>query len=158
MCRLLAILMVVALTGTACAQDEKKSSSPFTSFRDSDAEGPAGNFSLTDRSGQTVHARDLRGVIWVAQFFYPGCNECSKNLPAMRRLQEIYRGKPYVRLVSFALDYGDAETLDKFAEDQKAEPGQWLFLADKDKNQMHDVARHSFGTLVMRRQIPPRVM
>lgn len=154
MVRLFAILLAAAFAGAVCAQEGQKPSSPFTSFRDSDAEGPAGNFTLTDRSGQIVHARDLRGFIWVAQFFYPGCNECGKNLPTMRRLQEIYRGKPYVRIVSFALEHGDAETLNKFAADQNAEPGQWLFLADKDKNQMHDVVRHSFSTQVIRRVNP----
>jgi protein SCO1 len=154
MVRLLATLVILAFAGTMCAQDEKKPSSPFTSFRGSDAEGPAGNFTLTDRTGETIHARDLRGVIWVAQFFYPGCNECSKTMPTMRRLQEIYRNKPYVRFVSFALKYGDAETLNEFAKDQKAEAGQWLFLADEDESRVHQVIRHSFGTPVIGRVNP----
>jgi uncharacterized membrane protein YozB (DUF420 family) len=154
MSRFLAILLLAAFAGSLCAQDEKKSSSPFTSFRGSDAEGPAGNFTLTDRTGQTVHARDLRGVIWVAQFFYPGCNECSKTMPTMRRLQEIYRGKPYVRFVSFALKYGDADTLNEFAKDQQAEPEQWLFLADENESRVHNVIRHSFGAPVIGRVNP----
>jgi uncharacterized membrane protein YozB (DUF420 family)/cytochrome oxidase Cu insertion factor (SCO1/SenC/PrrC family) len=154
MVRLLAILLVAAFAGSLCAQDEKKPSSPFTSFRGSDAEGPAGNFSLTDRTGRTVNARDLRGVIWVAQFFYPGCNECSKTMPTMRRLQEIYRGKSYVRFVSFALKYGDADTLNEFAKDQLAEPDQWLFLADEDESRVHNVIRHSFSAPVIGRANP----
>ena len=144
MSRFLAILLLAAFAAPACAQEK----AAFTSFRGSDLEGPAGNFTLTDRSGEIVHARDLRGHVWVAQFFYPGCNECSKTAPAMRRLQEIYRGKSYLRLVSFALKFGDQDTLNEFANDQHAEPGQWLFLADKDEARIHQLIRHGFASPV----------
>lgn len=151
MLRILAILLLAACTAAACAQDRQVA---FTSFRDSDLDGPVGNFAFADRTGEIIHARDLRGFIWVAQFFYPGCNECSKSAPTMRRLQELYRGKAYFRIVSFALEYGDAETLNKYAGDQKAEPGQWLFLSDKDEAKVHDVIRHGFSSPVMRRANP----
>src|SRR5271165_116948 len=106
MSRLSAILLVGVFAGSLCAQDETKREPAFKPF-----DYPVGNFSLQERSGKYVSARDLRGSFWVAQFFYPGCNECIKTAPAMKRLQETYRGKPYVRFVSIALAHGKPKIL-----------------------------------------------
>src|SRR5207302_5885936 len=62
-------------------------------------------FTLTERSGATVSLDDLRGKVCVVHFFYSQCSgPCNKTLPAMRRLQEIFRGKPDVMLVSISVD------------------------------------------------------
>lgn len=95
---------------------------------------PIRNFTLQERSGEEFSPRDLRGKIWVAHFFFPGCTGiCTKTTPQMKRLQEMYRGKADVRLVSIALNNDTVETLKDFATAQNAEPDQWLFLTGQDE-------------------------
>ncbi len=104
---------------------------------------PVGDFTLQERSGKNVRAAELLGKIWVTQFFYPGCNFCSKNTPTMQRLQDMYRGKADVRFVSIALNADSIETLTAFAADHKAEPEQWLFLTGP-KNKVHEIVGVNF--------------
>ena len=107
------------------------------------------DFTLEDAAGKNVQARDLLGKIWVAQFFYPGCNLCSRNTPTMKRLQEIYRGKSDVRLVSIDLIHTKPETLSEFAKDHDAEPDQWLFLTGPE-DKVGDIVRVNFFNMVFR--------
>src|SRR5687767_14693092 len=107
MSRVLALCLLVFAAGQACAQDDN----PFKKYGQ-----PVNNFILRNLDGEEITALDLRGSIWVVNFFVPGCNECSKANPAMKRLQEIYRGKPGVKLVSIALSFPDLRKA--FATDQ----------------------------------------
>jgi protein SCO1 len=142
--RSFALVLIAVLAGPVCAQDKAKPPPSFDPF-----DYPVGNFSLQERSGKFVSARDLRGTIWVAHFFVPGCNECIKTLPAMKRLQETYRGKANVRFVSIALAYGEPERLKEFAKDVNADDEQWLMLASADNERVHDIVRLSFFNMVM---------
>ena len=150
MVRALVLLLLLFAALPARAQDEAKVKEEklFHPFGD-----PVGDFKLQERSGKYVHARDLLGKIWVAQFFYPGCNLCSKNTPTMKRLQDLYRGKADVRLVSIALNSDDLETLKVFANDHDAEPDQWLFLTGPEER-VHDIVRTGFFNMVLRKKDP----
>jgi uncharacterized membrane protein YozB (DUF420 family)/cytochrome oxidase Cu insertion factor (SCO1/SenC/PrrC family) len=147
MARLSALLLLALLAGPLCAQDAARPE--FKSFG-----SPVGNFSLEERSGKFVSAGDLRGTIWIAHFFYPGCNLCVRTLPAMKRLQEAYRGKPGVRFVSFALAHGKPEILNQFARDQNADPDQWLFLGSTNDTLVHNVVSGNFFNAVMPNKNP----
>jgi protein SCO1/2 len=152
MSRLVAVLMLSFAALPACAQDETKGSAKeeklFRTYGD-----PVGDFKLQERSGKYVRARDLLGRIWVAQFFYPGCNLCSRNTPTMKKLQGHYRGKSDVCLVSIALNSDSLETLQEFAKDHEADPDQWLFLTGTE-DKVHDVVRLSFFNMVFRKKDP----
>jgi uncharacterized membrane protein YozB (DUF420 family)/cytochrome oxidase Cu insertion factor (SCO1/SenC/PrrC family) len=96
-------------------------------------------FTLTERHGETVSPADLRGKIWIAHFFYPTCRmDCTKTVPTMRRLNQIFAGKSDVVLVSFALTGDDPELLRQYARDQEADEKQWLFLTE-DRAKKQDV-------------------
>src|SRR5207253_10978293 len=42
--------------------------------------GPVPSFTLTERSGRTVTAEDLRGKVWVVSFFFTSCTAgCAKT-------------------------------------------------------------------------------
>jgi protein SCO1 len=112
-----------------------------------------GDFKLQECNGETIRSRDLLGKIWVAQFFYPGCNLCSRNTPSMKRLQDLYRGKGDVRFVSIDLNDSKLPTLLQFAKDHQAEPGQWLFLTGP-KDKVHDVVRLGFFNMVLPSENP----
>jgi protein SCO1 len=149
MYRLLALVWVLLAALPALAQVEKQEPAKlFQRF-----EHPIGDFLLQESSGDFFRPGDLKGKVWVVQFFYPGCNFCSKNTPTMQELQKTYRGQADVRLVSIALNGDSAETLRAFADDHGAEPGQWLFLtgpADK----VHGIIRDRFADTVYRKNDP----
>ncbi len=105
----------------------------FNSFSDKLAVGP---FTLTERSGKIVSLADLRGKVWIAHFFYPTCQgPCTKTVPVMRRLSQIFAGKSDVVLVSIALTGDDPQLLQKYARDQEASETQWLFLTEHDEGE-----------------------
>lgn len=62
-------------------------------------------FRLTAQDGRQVSSEDLRGRIWVANFFFTRCAGISPIMQAhMQRLYEAYTSDPNVRLVSFTVD------------------------------------------------------
>ena len=149
MVRILALMLLVLAAGPALAQEEKPSDDKlFRPFEHS-----VGDFSLQERSGKSVSACDLRGKIWVVQFFYPGCNFCSKNTPTMVRLQELYRGKADVSLVSIALAGDSPATLKAFAADHHADPNQWLFLTGPEEK-VHGIVSVNFFDTAIRKKNP----
>jgi protein SCO1/2/putative membrane protein len=152
MSRLLAIALLLLAASPVCPSDETKGTAKeeklFRPFGD-----PVGDFKLQERSGKYVRARDLLGKIWVVQFFYPGCNLCSRNTPTMKKLQDHYRGKADVRFVSIALNSDSLETLQEFAKDHEAEPDQWLFLTGPE-DKVHDIVRLCFFNMVFRKKDP----
>ena len=105
-----------------------------------------GSFTLLERSGKMVSGDDLQGKVWVAHFFFSRCTgDCNKTLPAMRELQRLFAGKPDVMLVSISVDpAGDTpELLQAYAQDQGADPAQWLFLTGTEA-EVHAVIEKCF--------------
>jgi uncharacterized membrane protein YozB (DUF420 family)/cytochrome oxidase Cu insertion factor (SCO1/SenC/PrrC family) len=147
MARCFAILAFLCAAGSLCAQeDTRQAFKPF--------DYPVGNFSLQDRTGKYIAANNLRGSIWVAHFFFPQCTgACTKSTPNMKKLQEHFRGKPHVKFVSIALHGDDFDTLNRYAEAQNAEPGQWYFLTG-DEDRVHDIIRLSFFDTAMKNDKP----
>ncbi len=137
--RTFAICCLLFVISSVPAQDEKNEPPRFTVI-----DYPVGNFSFDDWDGELITARDLRGTIWIAQTFVPGCNQCSTSIPTMKRLQEMFRGNKQVKFVSIALAFNDSVTLKKFAKDQNADPDQWLFLADTDEKRLHLTVTSAF--------------
>jgi len=104
-------------------------------------------FTLTERSGAQVSARDLAGGPWIADFIFTRCQgicpTLSNRLAALlRRLEE--RGLP-VTAVSFTVDptHDDPAALRAYAERFGADPERWLFLTG-DLAAIEDVVRNGF--------------
>ncbi len=88
-----------------------------------------GAFELAECHGASFAPDQLRGKIWVAHFFYPGCQgPCTKTVPTMTKLHDTLAGKTDYALVSIALNGDSPELLQRFAEDHGADPARWLFL------------------------------
>ena len=153
MSRLVALLLILVVAFPVLAQDEKKVAADPDKLFHAYADGgiPVGDFRLQERSGQYVRARDLLGKVWVAQFFYPGCNLCSRNTPTMKALQDKYRGKSDFRLVSIdlidSLKSIGPNTLDEFAKSYEAEPDQWLLLTGSE-DKVGEVLSFSFFSIL----------
>jgi protein SCO1/2/putative membrane protein len=105
-----------------------------------------GSFSLSERYGKTIANADLRGKVWIAHFFFTTCKEgCAQTTQTMARLQDIFRGKPDVALVSISLNPQDdtPEVLRDYANHFAADAEQWLFLYGPE-SVVHDTVQKSF--------------
>ena len=120
-----------------------RSSDVSASNRDS---GPVGTFSLTERSGRTVRATDLRGKVWVASFIFTRCAfGCDQVTKSMHDLQKDFTNYPDVVLVTFTVDpeHDDAGELRRYAEFYGAEADRWLFLTGPEK-EVYRLLREGF--------------
>jgi protein SCO1 len=93
--------------------------------------GEVPDFTLTERSGRQVTRADLRGKVWIVDFFYIECPDTCPLLSAnMARLQDAWAQEPDVRLVSISVDpeHDTPAVLADYATRYAADPNRWLFL------------------------------
>jgi protein SCO1/2 len=96
----------------------------------------APEFSLTDRSGQTLSKTDLAGKVWVADFIFTRCaGTCPMQGGRMGEMQKEWKGNPGFKLVSFTVDpkRDTVSALRKYAENIGALEDQWFFLTGEKK-------------------------
>ena len=104
------------------------------------------NFSLIDKDGKSVALDDLKGQVWVANFFF---TSCSAQCPMMNtRMAQIQRALPEgaaAKLVSITVDpeKDSPEVLAEYAKTFHAKDGRWLFLTG-DKQAIIRLAREGF--------------
>lgn len=103
------------------------------------------DFSLTERSGKALTLADLKGKVWVADFFY---STCPGPCPMMKsRLSEVHKqlaGDDRVRLVSISTDPAKdtPEVLQQYAAKFGADE-RWLF-ATGEKAAIFELALRGF--------------
>lgn len=112
---------------------------------------PVGPFTLVDAQGQEFRPEMLHGKVWIVQFFYDSCTEgCRGTTALMKDMQQFFRGKPEVALVSINLDPdNDRARLADIAKGLGAEPGQWHFLTG-DADHVYAVVQQCFYKTAMR--------
>jgi protein SCO1/2/putative membrane protein len=97
--------------------------------------GPVGAFELTERSGRTISADDLKGKVWIASFQFTRCTAgCPQVSETMQRLQRELAGRSDVVLVTFTVDpkYDKLDELRAYAKRYDADPERWLFLTGEE--------------------------
>jgi cytochrome oxidase Cu insertion factor (SCO1/SenC/PrrC family) len=136
-CTRVLTLLVVAMTSSAC---QKKSDEAFEVFQTP----PPANlprhwqvppFSLVERNGATTTDANLRGKVWVADFFYTTCpGPCPMMTSRLQQLHEKTRGWNDVMLVSISTDPAKdtPEVLQQYASRFGADE-RWLFLTGEKK-------------------------
>jgi protein SCO1/2 len=103
------------------------------------------DFVLTERSGEAKGMADLRGKVWVADFFYTTCPAvCPMLSSRLAIVQQKFASNPDVRLVSIATDPAKdtPDALKLYADRFKAGP-HWLFLTG-DKAAIFELANKGF--------------
>ena len=125
--------------------------------------GALPDFTFTERSGRKVSLADLKGKIWVAQFFYTHCTDiCPLTVPQMGLLHLEYLNDPEfrsaVRFVSITVDPArdTPKVLSKYAEHFSADPDLWLFLTG-DKAATVRLAQQGFKLGIGEETNPPEV-
>lgn len=88
------------------------------------------SFTLTERSGELVGSKDLKGQPYVAGFFFSTCPSiCVQQNTKVQQLQEKFKKQP-IRFLSISCDpeVDTPEVLSKYADRFDADANQWLFL------------------------------
>lgn len=152
-----AILLAVALLGgvlvllaymKVTAEQAKSNRPPILTRLEDDLEA-------VERSGETVHLRELRGKVLLVGHVYTDCiRGCAPLAEIMRGFQETYRDDPNFQLVSFTVapQNDPPEKLSAFADSLEIEGENWWFLTgDQERLQKYLVG--SFG-FTPTREIP----
>jgi protein SCO1 len=108
--------------------------------------GTVPEFSLIERSGRQVRLSDLRGKVWIANFFYAQCTDtCPIQTANMAALQNDFAREPDVRFVSISVDpeHDTPEFLRDYARRYDADPERWLFLTGA-KDEIQSLATVGF--------------
>jgi cytochrome oxidase Cu insertion factor (SCO1/SenC/PrrC family) len=106
------------------------------------------DFTLIDSGERRVALNDLRGRVWVADFFFTYCaGPCPVMSRRMRELRQLLKEEKMDDVVCVSVsvdpDRDTPKVLAEYAEMMKAEPGRWLFLTGK-KQQIYDLAIKGF--------------
>lgn len=107
------------------------------------------DFSLLNQYGATITLEQLKGKVFVAEYFFTTCGTiCPKMTEQMTRVQERFRGNEEVKILSFTVnpDYDTVQVLYEYAQKYGAEKQQWHFLTGS-KEELYGLARKSFFVL-----------
>lgn len=86
---------------------------------------------LTERSGQKLGSRELRGKIWLANFIFTTCpGPCPRMSERFYELQQALKRSGDVKLVSYTVNpsFDTPEVLRKYAEKFNAIEDKWYFF------------------------------
>lgn len=103
------------------------------------------DFILTERSGQPLTLDQLRGRVWIADFFYTTCpGPCPMLTSRFSELQKQLSGEQNLRFVSISSDpeKDTPDVLQTYAEHFKAD-NRWLFLTG-EKKAVYELASKGF--------------
>jgi protein SCO1/2 len=87
-------------------------------------------FTLTERSGELFHSKDMQGQVWVVNFFFANCpGYCTQQSTRVGELAKEW-GPKGVAFVSITVDpeQDTPAVLREYAHKFHADPEQWLFL------------------------------
>ncbi len=125
--------------------------------------GTVPDFLLIERSGRKVSLADLKGKVWVGQFFYTECRDiCPLTVPQIGLIHLEYLNdtefRSNIRLVSITVDpeHDTPQVLAKFAERFSADPELWLFLTG-DKAAIYRLAQQGFKLGIGEQENPEEV-
>ena len=104
------------------------------------------SFVLTERNGKPLSLSDLRGKVWVADFFFTTCpGPCPRMSARMAELQRSLANEPDSRLVSITVDPSTDTpvVLSDYASRFHAQSDRWYFLTG-NKPDIHRLAKEGF--------------
>jgi protein SCO1 len=160
------VSLLLLLSGWGCGpsfsnsspkNDPNLAADGFKSEQDDDL-GPVGDFSLTERSGQTISRANLRGKVWVASFLFTRCcTGCPQITATLAQLQKELQGQTDVVLVSFSVDpeHDTPQALNDYAKEWGADAKRWLFLTGKQAD-IYRLIKESFHLAVQQNEGPAR--
>ncbi len=103
-------------------------------------------FSLTNQNGETITEQNVKGKVFVADFFFTTCPTICKDMAIQkRRLQEAFKEDDRFMLLSHTVtpEVDSVPVMKEYAEMQGAISGRWELLTG-DKPQIYKLARESY--------------
>lgn len=138
------ILLTAAVTGlSSCGSETKKEESPATAqlpffgerFYDEETKDTVyhhiPDFELINQDGQTVTQNDVKGKIYVADFFFTSCQTiCPKMTSQLKRVAKKIETYDDALIVSHTVDpeTDSVATLKTYAETNGIDTKKWWFL------------------------------
>jgi protein SCO1/2 len=113
---------------------------------DEDRNHHVGTFSFTSQDGKTITNDDVRGKIYVAEYFFATCKGiCPRMNENMEKVYQAFKGDKRVMILSHTVDpkKDTPQALKTYSLRFDADPEQWLFLTG-DKKQLYNMARYSY--------------
>ncbi|RYG52234.1 MAG: SCO family protein [Chitinophagaceae bacterium] len=104
------------------------------------------SFAFTDQEGRKITQEDVKGKIYVVDYFFTTCSGiCPKMSANMKEVFTSFRGNKQVMILSHTVDpeKDSVTTLKEYSLKFDADPDQWLFLTG-DKKELYDMARYSY--------------
>jgi cytochrome oxidase Cu insertion factor (SCO1/SenC/PrrC family) len=142
------VLLAVFLVGIAGAWGWQWYRQQLTAQAPLPVIGTVGDFTLVERSGQTFGLSELKGRIWIVNFFFSNCTMvCPRTMPQLARLQSTVAEE--VLLVSITVDPENdtPAVLTEFAEHFDAQAGRWYFLTG-EQQAIYDLSLNTFHMAV----------
>lgn len=105
-----------------------------------------GGFSFVNQAGQTITQNDVKGKVYVAEYFFTTCTGiCPKMNANMQKVYAVYRNNPDFRILSHTVDpdHDTISVLKAYAEKHGADPKNWWFLTGT-KKELYTLARQGY--------------
>ena len=108
-----------------------------------------GNFSFLNQDGKVVTQFDVKGKVFVAEYFFTTCGTiCPIMNVQMQRVHKVYQGNKNVRILSFTVDpkVDTVAQMKRYAVAHGADVKSWFFLTGTQEK-LYELARKSFFVL-----------
>jgi protein SCO1/2 len=108
-----------------------------------------GEFSFTNQDGQPIGLKDLKGKVFVAEYFFTTCQTiCPRMNDQMQRIQQAFKDETNFKILSFTVnpEVDTVEQLKRYAQEHQAIAGKWHFLTG-EKTKLYEAARKYFFLL-----------
>jgi protein SCO1/2 len=105
-----------------------------------------GSFSLTSQEGKPITEKNVRGKIYVANFFFTTCGSiCPRMMTNLKKLALAFQKDTNVLLLSHSVlpEVDSVSRLQAYARRMDISSGQWLLLTG-DKEQIYTLARRAY--------------
>ncbi len=137
---LFALLGVIAGAASLYALTGRKPGPPPELF------GNVPDFNFTANTGSPISLADLKGKVWVADFFFTSCPGICPSMTAnMRAVQSAFANNEDLKIISFSVDpkKDTTKVLAAYAEKFGARAPQWLFVTG-DETAIHTLGNVGF--------------
>lgn len=107
------------------------------------------SFSFTDQNNKAFGSKELKGKIYVAEYFFTTCGTiCPIMNQQMKRVQQKFKNNKNIQIVSVTVDpeHDSIPQLLSYAKAHGADNNQWHFLTGK-KEDLYSLARKSLFLL-----------
>lgn len=108
-----------------------------------------GEFSFLDQEGDTITLADVRGKIYITDYFFTTCPSiCPKMTKQLERVQERFKDDSEILILSHTVhpENDSVKVMAKYAEKHGAIPKKWYFLTG-EKRELYRLARQSYFVL-----------